>query len=131
MYSSRKILKIGLILLVTTLLFVSVAYAKKADDLEGAAYSLDNDGSNRWLWISDYSGVYDLLWFDDMCSACTAPGLRPSCVIAGSGHLSSSDEIDIYGAELYCYWEGGAELWDRSLDPDAHIILLPSGLQLS
>jgi hypothetical protein len=110
MNAPTRLLKTVLILLAASLLLVSVVYAKKMTDFEGAWYSDDLDGSHQWLWITNYHEVYELILFDDLCTACTGTfGVGPSCLVIGSARLTNLDTLKIDSGSLYCYWEEGAE----------------------
>jgi len=110
MNTPKRFLKIGFVLLMTTLLLSSAAFSRKVGYFEGAWYSVDQDGSHQWLWINEYFGVHELVLFDDLCSGCSGTfGEGPSCLVIGSAHKSNPVTLKIDGGSLYCYWEEGVE----------------------
>ena len=111
---NTKVFKlIVVLLLIVSIFYTGIVYASKEMGFEGSWFSIDQDGSNQWLWIENYFGVYDVLLFDDGCSACSnSIGERPSCLAVGSAHISNPDTLKIDSGSIYCYWDEGVERLD-------------------
>jgi hypothetical protein len=112
----RSRLLVALLIVLALTLFGSAAYAAKNRGFEGAWKSVDyaggqSDKSNMWLWIAEYSGVYDFLYFDDLCSGCTGEtGKGPPCLFISSARLSEPNRLNQDGGVITCLWEAGPEV---------------------
>jgi len=111
--NTKSIKLIIVLLLIMSIFYAGIVYASKEAGFEGSWFSIDQDGSNQWLWIENYFGAYDVLLFDDGCSACSNTlGERPSCVAVGSAHISSPETMKIDSGSIYCYYDEGVERLD-------------------
>lgn len=88
------------------------AFAGKGNLFEGGWESTDTgDQSNQWIWITNYSGVHEILAFDDLCSGCTGvQGVGPSCLVVGSGRLDGETTLVMDSGVVTCYWQEGPEV---------------------
>lgn len=106
----------GLVLLLATL--AGVAYAAKGGVFEGAWQAIDGaDGSNEWMWIRNFSGVHEVLMYDDACTACPDaedPSITHPCVIVSSGQ-APENSLWLDGAVVTCVTPEGLEAFTRSL----------------
>ncbi len=102
---------IGGVVVLLLAVTISIGYATQRGVFEGAWYTVDLDGSNEWLWITNYYGAYEVILYDDMCSGCSGiHGEGPSCLGLGSARISEPNTLRMDGGQLYCYWEEGVEI---------------------
>lgn len=91
--------------------FAGAAYAAQGTLFEGAWEGVDVDGSNQWMWIEDFAGVHEVLFYDDLCSACTGiQGEGPACLGVSSARLSDVDRLSIDGGVVTCMWLGDPQV---------------------
>jgi uncharacterized protein YkwD len=91
---------------------VGAAFAAKAGAFEGGWKGTDlGDGSNQWMWIADFAGVHEVLYYDDLCSSCTGlQGEGPACLGVSSARLSDVDRLSMDGGVVTCMWLGDPQV---------------------